>query len=82
MIIVIFTSYFAKSLMQIKETADIVYPYSNAPEYVANSSKYGIRSWAWSSKVSGKEASNPFGFFRTNKSKTAQDYFEGLVKAQ
>lgn len=75
-------SYFAKSLMQIKETADIVYPYSNAPEYVANSSKYGIRSWAWSSKVSGKEASNPFGFFRTNKSKTAQDYFEGLVKAQ
>lgn len=74
-------SYFAKTLMQMKQTADIVYPYSNSAEYVANSSKYGIRKWAWSTVVSGTEATNPFGYFRNNKSKTAKEYFEGLVKA-
>lgn len=73
-------SYFAKTLMQMKQTSDIVYPYSNGAEYVANSSKYSIRKWAWSAKVSGNKPTNPFEYFRNHKSKTAKEYFEGLVE--
>lgn len=71
-------SYFAKTLVEIKESSDIVYPYSNNEYYAANSSKFTLGQWAWRSKVNGDDAINPFDYFNTNQEVTAKDYFEGL----
>lgn len=73
---------FGKSVVDLKENSDIVYPYSNNATYVAKSASYLLGQWAWKSNVKGKEALNPFSFFRDNASVTAKEYFEGLYTAQ
>ena len=75
-------THFGKTLLEIKESSNIVYPYSNNSYYVANSSSFRLGQWAWRGHVSGDLVSNPFDYFRTssNSSKTAKDYFEGLGK--
>ncbi len=78
-------SYFGKSLMQLKSSSNIVYPYSSAQTYVENSASYMLGAWAWKSKIGGTGVSveNPFNYFRLteNASKTAMDYFQGLYFA-
>lgn len=76
-------SYFAKTLVEMKESSDVVYPYSNSAEYVAHSAKYRIGTWGWVSKIGGTEAKNPFNHFIMDKNKndTAKNYFEGLYLA-
>lgn len=74
-------SSFGKSMIEIKQSSDVVYPYSNNATYVANSSSYILGQWAWKANVNGKDTLNPFQFFRDNSSATARDYFEGLYSA-
>lgn len=74
-------SYYGRSLLEMKETADIVYPYSDNLTYIANSTQHRIESWAWTSKFGASPVDNPFLQFKTDASLTAQAYFEGLFKA-
>ena len=74
-------SYFGKSLMEMKQASDIVYPYSNSTSYITESSKYMLGQWAWKAKVSGDNPVNPFLYMTTNAGTTAKAYFEGLYAA-
>ena len=74
-------TYFGKSLMQMKTSADIVYPYSDNLTYIANCTQMRLESWAWTSKFGTQPVTNPFSQFRLNKDLTAKDYFDGLYKA-
>lgn len=74
-------SYFGQSLMEMKESSDIVYPYSANPTYVANSSEFLLGTWGWRSEVGNSTAINPFSHFRANPATTARTYFEGLYAA-
>jgi hypothetical protein len=74
-------SYFGQSLMQMKETADIVYPYSDNLTYIENSTQLRLEAWAFTSKFGASPVDNPFSQFRLNESLTAKTYFEGLRKA-
>ena len=73
-------SYFGKSLMEIKNSSDIVYPYSNHEYYVAHSAQFKFGEWGWKGHVSGDLVTNAFDYFRVNSGKTAIDYFNGLGK--
>lgn len=68
---------FGKSVMEMKELSDVVYPYSGTDYYVQNSGKFDIRSWACVSKVGTKEFANPFIAFK-NGSVTVEQYYNGL----
>ncbi len=74
-------SYFGQTLMEMKESSDIVYPYSANPTYVANSAQFLLGTWGWRSKVGDSTAINPFSHFRANSATTARTYFEGLYAA-
>ncbi len=74
-------SYFAKTLVEMKESSDIVYPYSSHAYYVANSSSFMLGQWGWKAKVNGDDVTNPFDYFKTNEGATAKQYFEGLYLA-
>ena len=74
-------SYFGKTLMEMKESSDIVYPYSSNSTYVANSAQFLLGTWGWRSKVGDSTAINPFSHFRANSGTTARTYFEGLYAA-
>ena len=74
-------SYFGRSLLQMKETADIVYPYSDNLTYIENSAQLRLEAWAFTSKFGTTLVDNPFSQFRLNKNLTAKMYFEGLRKA-
>ena len=74
-------SYFGKTLMEMKQASDIVYPYSNHPTYVAESANFMLGTWGWRSKVNNSTAINPFLHFTSNTSTTARTYFEGLYNA-
>lgn len=74
-------SYYGQSLLQMKETSDIVYPYSDNLTYIANSTQHRLENWAWQSKYGGTPVFNPFTQFKANPNLTAQSYFEGLIEA-
>lgn len=74
-------TYFGRSLMQMKENADIVYPYSDNLTYIANSTQMRLEFWAWTSKFGSQPVTNPFSQFRLNAGLTAKEYFDGLYKA-
>ena len=74
-------SYFGQSLLQMKETADIVYPYSDNLTYIENSTQLRLEAWAFTSKFGAALVDNPFSQFRLNEGLTAKTYFEGLRKA-
>ena len=74
-------SYYGQSLLQMKETSDIVYPYSDNLTYIQNSSQHRLDTWAWKSQFGGAPVDNPFLQFKANASLTTKTYFEGLFKA-
>ena len=74
-------SYYGQSLMQMKETADIVYPYSDNLTYIQNSTQLRLEAWAFTSKYGASTVDNPFSQFRLDENLSAKTYFEGLRKA-
>ena len=75
-------TYFAKSVAEMKNAADIVYPYSGNPYYIENAAKFTLRQWCWRSVVSGVDQADPFAVFEENRAVSAKDYFEGLIKVK
>lgn len=74
-------TYFGKSVMEMKQSSDIVYPYSANDYYLRNSSNFVLERWGWTSKVGGGTEDNPFVTFVQNANVTAADYFRGLYEA-
>lgn len=74
-------SYFGRTLLEMKESSDIVYPYSSNATYVSNSAQFLLGTWGWRSRVGDSTAINPFSHFRANGTTSARTYFEGLYKA-
>ena len=73
-------SYFGRTLMEIKQSSNIVYPYSNNAYYVAHSEQFKFGEWGWKGHVAGDLVTNAFDYFRMHSDKTAMDYFNGLGK--
>ena len=74
-------TYFGKSVMEMKSSSDIVYPYSGHDYYVTNSALFSLGQWGWKSIVDGRPILNPFEEFLDHPATTAQKYFEGLKAA-
>lgn len=71
---------YAKSLIEMKASSNIVYPYSNSELYLKYSSQFTLGAWSWVSSFSGKP-NNPFVYMKNNSKVTAKDYFESLADA-
>lgn len=69
-------SYFGKTLWDNKENSDIVYPFSTAPLYLNNQSKFNLY-YNWTSRMDSETMSNPIDALRKNNVK-AQTYFYGI----
>ena len=67
------TSY-GKSLIQLKQTADIVYPLSNASVVTKNPSTFGYTTYPWNIGSS----TSPFNYMKTNTGVSARTYFDSL----
>ena len=74
-------SYYGRSLLEMKESADIVYPYADNVTFIENYAQHSLRNWAWKSKVNGSMSVNPFTRFAEDGELTAKTYFEGLYNA-
>ena len=73
-------SYYGRTLLEMREASDIVYPYSSNQFYVRNASQYLLTA-SWKAEVGKQSAANPFNFLRVNEDVTARSYFEGLYLA-
>lgn len=67
---------FGRSLMEIKNRADIVYPYSTNPTYVNNQSYFGVND-SFYSKLGTSTRQWPSTAFHDSKY-TAEEYFSGM----
>ena len=70
-------SYFGKSVMEMKENSDIIYPYSSVLKIINNPGYFNMENWSWATKVSGKNYATPFSAILEN-GITAEQYFNGL----
>ena len=69
-------SYFGRSVMELKQKSDVVYPYSTSTVYVNNQSRFGTHSMYYSD-VNGTERQWPSTAIG-EEGNTAEDYFSGM----
>ena len=70
---------YCKSILDLKENSDIVYPYSNRQEVLNNPLMFGTFAWAWLTNVDGYEYKNPWLYFMDVKGANAEAYFNGQL---
>ena len=68
---------FGKSLIAMRESSKVVYPYSSLPLVINNSASFTEERWFLTSEVSGKTLNNPFNAFKDGTA-TAEQYFNGM----
>ena len=68
---------FGKSLIAMRESSKVVYPYSSLPLVINNSASFTEERWFLTSEVSGKTLNNPFNAFKDGTA-TAAQYFNGM----
>lgn len=71
-------TYFGKSVYDLHNNSDIVYPYSNEPIYLDNQSTLSIHN-SYGTKIGAIEESHPITYFRSNTLNNAIDYFNGMI---
>lgn len=71
-------TYFGKSVYDLHNNSNIVYPYSNEPIYLDNQSTLSIHN-SYGTKIGAKEESHPITYFRSSTSSNAIDYFNGMI---
>lgn len=71
-------TYFGKSVYDLHNNSDIVYPYSNEPIYLDNQSTLSIHN-SYGTKIGAIEESHPITYFRSNTRNNAIDYFNGMI---
>ena len=68
---------FGKSLIAMRESSKVVYPYSSLPLVINNAASFTEERWFLTSEVSGKTLNNPFNAFKDGTA-TAEQYFNGM----
>ena len=68
---------FGKSLIAMRESSKVVYPYSSLPLVINNAASFTEERWFLTSEVSGKTLNNPFNAFKDGTA-TAAQYFNGM----
>jgi len=69
---------FAKSICQVKQNYDIVYPYSKQPAVLNNQSFFNFENLANYSNISGDDYTHPAFEFNDSPSLSAVAYFDGM----
>ena len=72
-------STYAKSILELKENSDVIFPVSTVDEVVNNNIIFANYTWAWQSNVAGYEKKNPWVEFKNDGDMTAEKYFNGLL---
>jgi hypothetical protein len=72
---------FGQSLIDMRSSAKVVYPYSAQQLILDNSSAFTEEKWFSTAIVNGSEYKLPFETFSENKA-TAEQYFNGLYTYQ
>lgn len=70
---------YAKSILELKENSNVIYPVSIVPEVVNNNILFANFSWAWLSNVGGFEFKNPWLYFKDEADTSAAKYFAGQL---
>ena len=68
---------FGKSLIAMRESGKVVYPYSSLNLVIKNAASFTEERWLLTSSVSGKTLNNPFNAFKDNTA-SAEEYFNGM----
>ena len=74
-------THFGKSVIEMKENANVVYPYSSLEMVINNASAFTEGMWFLTATVGGKTLDNPFNAFKDGQA-TAKEYFNGLYSYQ
>lgn len=72
-------STYAKSILALKETSDVIYPVSTVEEVINNNVLFANFGWAWQTNISGYEFKNPWLYFKDEKDTSAEKYFNGQL---
>lgn len=73
-------SYFGRSVIDIKENSEIVYPVSTLPIIRKNAADFTTNAWFWASQIGATQYHYPWNAFIDNSSISVQAYFEGCSK--
>ena len=67
---------YAKSLIDLKKTANVVYPYSNNQLIIDNNDRFNAFNWTWNSRIDGVLYRHPWMYFVTS-NPSVKAYFDG-----
>lgn len=70
-------STYAKSILELKENSDVIYPVSTNDIIIDNYTVFGAFSIAWKTNINGYEEKNPWLYFKDVADSTAEKYFAG-----
>lgn len=73
-------STYAKSILELKENSDVIFPISTLPEVLASPNVFGAYSWAWKNKVNGLEYKHAWLYYNEEKDPSAEEYFNALIE--
>ena len=68
---------YAKSLINLKETANVFYPYSTNQLQLDNNSVFGAFNWVWHTTIKGTDYRHPWMYFTTLDHPSTLAYFNG-----
>ena len=74
-------TYFGKSVYELHNSSDIVYPYSPEKVYLDNQSRLSVHN-SYYSIVNGGEKARPITYMRENVNNGAEEYFNGMYVYQ
>ena len=70
-------STYCQSILELKETGDVIYPVSLVDEVNNNNIMFGAFTWAWQTNINGYEFKNPWLYFKDEADTSAENYFIG-----
>ena len=68
---------YAKSILALKESSDVIYPVSIVPEVLNNNIMFANFGWAWNTDINRYEYKNPWLYFKDVEETSAIAYFKG-----
>lgn len=70
-------STYCKSILELKENGNVIYPVSLVDEVNNNNIMFGAYTWAWQTNINGYEHKNPWLYFKDEADTSAEKYFNG-----
>lgn len=68
---------YAKSILELKENSDVIYPVSTVEEVINNNILFAHFGWAWQTNINGYEFKNPWLYFKDEPNTSSEKYFNG-----